>query len=155
MLTTPQLIALKSLAAADPTAAFYQSEGNDVALAEWFNTQSATVVWRSALTPELARAAIVQGATQLDNLTVGKRDALLYITQGSLDVANVSVRTAIDDLCGTQNTLKTALQAAQKRFATRAEAALASGLGTSVSPSVMAWEGMISSQIEVPAMRGV
>jgi hypothetical protein len=155
MLTTPQLITLKALAAADQTAVVYQTEGNDVALAEWFNAPSATVVWRSALTPELARAAIVQGATQLDNLTVGKRDALLFITQGNLDVANVGVRTAIDDLCGTQNTLKTALQASQKRFATRAEAALSSGLGTSVSPSVMAWEGMISSQIEVPAMRGV
>ena len=144
MLSTPQAQSLKSLAQADATANSYILNGNDTALAEWFNTPTAYVVWRTSMTPDQSRAAIVEGAIQLDNLTAGKRDSLLYLVQGSLDVSQAGVRQALDDLCGTQNTLKAALQAAMKRVATRAEAALASGTGTSQSPGAMDWEGYVS-----------
>lgn len=144
MLTTTQLSTLKAVALADQTAASYINNGQDSQLADWFNEQTSHVVWRSALTPELARAAIIAGATQLDALTVGKRDSLFWLCSGNLDVANAGVRAAIDDLCGTQATLKAALVAAQKRTAKRAEQILASGTGTTVSPAALGWEGTIS-----------
>lgn len=153
MLTSAQASTLKTTALADPVAAALLNTGNDAGLAEWFNTSGTYIVWRSSLTPDLARAAIVQGASQLDSLTVGKRDALLYVTSGTLNVQESSVRAAIDDLCGSQNILKSALQAAQKRPATRAEAALAAGSGTTASPSLMGWEGYINIYSDAPQIR--
>ena len=144
MLTPTQLSTLKAAAMADPTASQYLTNGNDNELADWFNQPQTFVAWRSKLTPELARAAIIKGATQLDGLTVGKRDSLFYLVSGDLDVSDAAVRAAIDDLCGTQNTLKGHLTAAQKRTATRAEKALANGTGTDASPANLGWEGWIS-----------
>lgn len=144
-MTPAQLATLKALALADQAAASYLTAGNDLALADWLNEDTAHIVWRSSLTPDMSRAAIIQGATQLDALTVGKRDSLFWLASGNLDVSNAGVRAAIDDLCGSQNTLKGALQAAQKRPANRAEKVLAGGAGTALSPALLGWEGRITS----------
>ena len=144
MLTPTQLSTLKAAAMADPTASQYLTNGNDNELADWFNQQQTFVAWRSKLTPEQARSAIIKGATQLDGLTVGKRDSLFYLVSGDLDVSDAAVRTAIDDLCGTQNQLKGYLTAAQKRTTTRAEKILASGTGTDAAPANLGWEGWLS-----------
>ena len=152
MLTISQASTLKAVALADVTAAALLNGGNDTGLAEWFNTAQTHVVWRSSLTPELARAAIIQGASQLDALTVGKRDSLFYLASGSLNTTNPAVRAALDDLCGTQTQLKGYLQAAQKRTANRAEKALSTGSGTDASPATLGWEGVISSN-EASAIR--
>lgn len=143
-MTPAQLSVLKAVALADPTAAQYIANGNDNELAEWFNQPQTFVVWRSKLTPEQARAAIIKGATQLDGLTVGKRDSLFYLVSGDLDVSDASVRSAIDDLCGTQNQLKGYLTAAQKRTTSLAEKLLASGAGTDAVPANLGWEGWLS-----------
>ena len=144
MLTSTQLSALKAVALADPTAAQYLANGNDNELAYWFNQPQTFVAWRSKLTPEQARSAIIKGATQLDGLTVGKRDSLFYLVSGDLDVSDAAVRTAIDDLCGTQSQLKGYLTAAQKRTTTRAEKVLSAGTGTDASPANLGWEGWLS-----------
>ena len=120
---------------------------NDGQIQEWYNLDSAFVVWRSLLTPEQAREAISggDGLAQLDNLTVGKRDSLLWALSGDTHPTNTAQRTAIEGLCGTQNTLKAAILAAQKRFATRAEAIYATGTGTNAVPGTLGWEGQLSA----------
>src|SRR5574343_485887 len=89
MLTTAQMQALKAAIVADPALlAIAQGAGTDYqAVANALNTAAspALVVWRTAVGPEERRGAITAGAIQLDNLTVGKRDALLYVCQGTLD----------------------------------------------------------------------
>lgn len=150
-LTPAQRTTLHTLAAADPTASGYLANGQDNELAAWYNVGTGYIVWRGILTSEVMEAAIVSGAIQLDNLTVGKRDTLLWLA--SRDVDNTaSLRTALDDLCGTQATLKAAVVAAEKRQATRAEQALATGSGTTLSPSTLGWEGMID-QYEASLIR--
>lgn len=144
MLNPAQIATLRALADADPVAAGYVASADDIALAEWFNQPTAHVVWRTVLNPEMARAAIIEGATQLDALTVGKRDSLFWLCSGNLNPSVASVRAAIDDLCGSQATLKAALQAAQKRVANRAEKALSSGAGTTASPATLTFEGLLS-----------
>ena len=144
MLTSTQLSTLKAVALADQTASAYITSGNDTGLAEWFNAPTAHVVWRSSMTPEQSRAAIIQGAAQLDALTVGKRDSLFWLASGDLNVSDATVRAAIDDLCGTQNTLKAALLAAEKRTCSVAEKALSSGAGTNTVPAMLGWEGVLS-----------
>lgn len=120
---------------------------NDGQIQEWYNLDSAFVVWRSLLTPEQARDAIAggDGLAQLDNLTAGKRDSLLWALSGDTHPTNTAQRTAIEGLCGTQNTLKAAILAAQKRFATRAEAIYATGTGTNAVPGTLGWEGQLSA----------
>ena len=143
MLTSSQASILKAMAAADQTAAGYMANGNDTQLAEWFNVVQQWTVWRPVLTPQQARAAIISAATQLDALTVGKRDSLFYLVSGDLNPSDAAVRTGIDDLCGSQNTLKTAMQSAMKRQANRAEKALSAGAGSEASPATLSWYGDI------------
>ncbi len=146
MLTNDQLLTLRAAAVADGTAAGYIATADDQALADWFNVdQGAYIVWRTSLTPDQSRTAIVQGATQLDALTTGKRDSLFWLLSVSVRPTDAAVRAAIDDLCGTQATLKAALQAALRRTATRAEKLLATGTGTAGSPATLTYEGMLSA----------
>lgn len=149
MLTDMQKQTLKAAILADPVLAALplNSDGNyEIAAALNLPATPAFVVWQSQLTPEKSRKAIVAGAEQLDNLTVGKRDALLYLAGGTLDCRQANVRSAIDNLCGTQNTLKASLVAAQKRTASRVEQILATGTGSDASPAVTTFEGTISYQ---------
>lgn len=146
MLTNAQLLTLRAAAVADGTAAGYIATADDQALADWFNVvQQTFYVWRSSLTPDQARSAVVQGATQLDSLTAGKRDSLFWLLSESVNPSDAAVRSAIDDLCGSQATLKSALQAALKRTTTRAEKLLASGTGTISVPATLAYEGVLSA----------
>ena len=144
MLTPTQKSALKAVALADQVASAYITSGNDTGLAEWFNTPTVHVAWRSAMTPDQSRAAIIQGAAQLDALTVGKRDSLFWLASGDLKVADPTVRAAIDDLCGTQSALKAALLAAEKRTCSIAEKTLSTGTGTNAVPATLGWEGTLS-----------
>ena len=155
-MTPAQLATLKAAILADPVLAAYpMNSDGDFAIAAALNLPASPdfIVWRSSLTPELSRSAIINGAVQLDNLTVGKRDALLYMAQGTLDCRIAAVRTALDDLCGTQNTLKASLLAAEKRKASVVEKILATGTGSDVSPGVTTFEGTISYQ-DVQLARG-
>ena len=145
-LNTQQIATLNTLAAADPVAFTYFDGNHDQELADWFNQTTPTIVWRTSLTEKQFRAAILNGVGQLDNLTVGKRDTLLWLGNQPLQM-DASVRAAIDDLCGTQNVLKAALVAAEKRTATRAEKALATGTGSDASPATLGWEGTISPNV--------
>jgi hypothetical protein len=63
-----------------------------------------------------------------------------------LNPANPAVRAALDDFCGSQNTLKAALQAAEKRNATRAEKLFSTGTGSTASPATMSFEGQLTYQ---------
>lgn len=145
MLDNPaQIATLKALALADPTALALIQNVDDIGLASWFNTDTTFVVWRTSMSTGLSRSAIITGATQLDALTAGKRDSLLWLCGETLNPSDPAVRDAIDDLCGTQNKLKAALVSAQKRSATRAEKSLASGTGTTAVPGLLTFEGRLS-----------
>lgn len=143
-LTAPQMTTLLAHIKIVPAIASCAAVANDPCVADYLNAPTAAVAWRSAISPDETRLAIVQGAVQLDNLTAGKRDSLLYLAQGTLKTNDASVRQAIDDLTGTQTTLKNALLAAMKRIASKAEALLATGTGTTASPATLSYEGSVS-----------
>lgn len=103
-------------------------------------------VWRSVLTPAMARAAIIKGGSQVDALTGSKRDTLFYLVSGDLAPSDPDVRADLDDVAGSQATLKAALQAAQKRLSNRLEKLFSAGSCTALSPSTMAVEGALTYQ---------
>lgn len=145
-MTNAQLLALRAAAVSDGTAAGLIATADDQGLADWFNVaQPSFYAWRTSLTLDMSRSAIVQGATQLDALTAGKRDSLFWLLSEAVNPSDANVRAAIDDLCGTQATLKSALQASLKRTTTRAEKILASGTGTISVPATLAYEGYLSA----------
>ena len=148
MLTHAQLTVLKAAILAEPSLAEALSSADDIAIASFFNEQASPsfVVWKSSLTPEEARTAISggDGLSQLDNLTAGKRDSLLWLFEGETHPSNEAQRAAIQGLCGTQNTLKAAILAAQKRMATRFEKLFAVGTGTDASPATLTVEGELT-----------
>jgi hypothetical protein len=151
MLTDAQKVTIKAdiLANADTLAAY--NIGNLDALEKLYNAAAAPAftVWRSVLTSEQARAAVSggDGLAQLDNLTAGKRDSLLWLFDGNTQPANAAQRDAITNLCGTQNVLKAAILAAQKRTASRIEKLFATGTGSDASPATLMVEGPVSYEV--------
>jgi hypothetical protein len=147
MLTTQQQQTLKTYIQSVQALNDLLTIGNMSGLAEELSADHspAFVVWRDDMTPTISRKAITSGAQlgQLDNLTVGKRDALLYALEESMDCRVEPIRAAIDGLCGTQNTLKDALLAAMKRNATVIEKVFATGTGTTLSPASCVYVGGI------------
>ena len=150
-LTPAQAATLKAAINADPTlAAMTSGPGTDfhaIAQAVSAPASPAFYVWKSSTTPEEFRAAIIEAADQLDNLTVGKRDALLYVVSGNIDSRIAARRAALDNLCGSQNVLKASIVAGQKRTANVVEKLLAdtaNGNGAVATPAVAVYEGSVS-----------
>lgn len=147
MLTTEQKVTLKAniLANTDPAVVAALVVRDDQTIANWYNTAGTFIGWRTSLTPEQARTAIANsdGLAQLDNLTAGKRDSLLWLFQGNTNPANSTQRASILNICGSQNDLKAAITSVQKRALTRLEALFATGTGTDASPGTVVVEGNI------------
>lgn len=151
MLTESQLTTLKADILADPILSEWAATGRMAQeIADEYNKLATPVyiVWRTKVTPEEWADAIIGGggASQLDALTASKRDSLLWACSWPLDPSKPEVRAALDDFCGSQNNLKAAIQAEEKRSATRAEKLFAMGTGTTASPATLTFEGFISYQ---------
>ena len=150
-LTPAQQAVLKADILADPVLAGWAATGAMAQeIAEAYNAAAtpAWYVWRTAVTADEWRDAILNGggAAQLDNLTVSKRDSLLWACSGVLDTSKSQVRDALKNFCGSQNQLKAALAAIQKRTATRAEKLFSTGTGSAGSPATMTFSGSINYQ---------
>lgn len=147
-LTPAQLATVKAYIVADQTLNAQPNNNtgngeianalNAIASPDWY-------VWLTAYTPELKAAAIDNGITQLDNLTASKRDVLLWWANRTHDASRQTTRDAINDMCGTQNTLKAALTDGAKRKARLLEKVLGTGTGSLASPGTMGYEGTISA----------
>lgn len=111
-------------------------------------------VWLTSYTPELKARAIDVGITQLDNLTASKRDVLLWWANRFHDASKQATRDAINDMCGSQNTLKAALTDGAKRKARLLEKVLGTGTGSLASPGALGYEGTITAD-EVEQARSI
>lgn len=153
-LTEAQLQVLHDDILADP--AFVGVLDQEVADAYNLPASPDWTVWRSAVTAKEWRAAIIGGggASQLDALAASKRDSLLWAVSDTLAPSVLAVRTALEDFCGSQNTLKAAIAAAQKRTATRAEKLFSTGTGSVAAPATMGFEGRLTYQ-DVEAARAL
>lgn len=124
-------------------------DGN-LAVATWYNLLASPdfYTWYFTRSRMDNRRAILNTAgagNQLDALTVGKRDALLWCLDDTLQPTLPSVRATIYDLCGSQNTLKTAILDSFKRKATNAEKLFATGTGSFAAPATGAFEMSVTS----------
>lgn len=164
MLNAQQLIVLKAAIAAETDPAFVQlrQEGGTGLMAEWFNVAAspAFVVWRTSVTQD----EIMQNGfdwVQVDNLSVGKARIWEWLFDNQSNTINPSkanVRAGIDEAWkGTAAMLavREAVYSHCKRSATRAEKLFASGVGSTVSPGLLGWEGTVSDYDVVRAINEV
>ena len=150
-LTPGQLQTLKTDILADPVLSQWAATGRmaqEIADAYNLPATPAWTVWRTSVTAVEWRAAIIGwgGAAQLDALTASKRDSLLWAVSDVLNPSVAAIRAALDDFCGSQNTLKAAIVAAEKRTATRGEKLFSTGTGSTASPATMGYEGTLTYQ---------
>ena len=150
-LTTSQKAAVKVYILATPNlAAVASGPGTDYAfIAEQLSAEAspAFYVWRSSYTPQQMRAAMTVnlGTAQLDGLTAGKRDALLWFIGETINPSDPAVIATINDFCGSQNTLKASLVDGAKRKANVIEKVLAIGTGSLAVPATAGYEGSIGT----------
>lgn len=153
-LTTAQLTALKNDIAGNPTISGWFAQE----IADWYNVVASPgwIVWRTDVPSDELYNAVFEtnGGLQLDALTASKRDSLFKLMDRDLDASIPAARANVDDYCGSQNNLKAALQAVQKRSARRAEKLFSSGTGSTASPATMTFEGMLTYQ-QVEAAQAV
>lgn len=147
-MTPEQLAKLKAAILADPVLSQLPNNYDTAYKIEaWANAFTADFyVWRTSVSADEWADAIIGGggATQLDALTGSKRESLLWACDRSLNPSRATVRAALDDFCGSQNTLKAAIQAAQKRLARMIEKICATGTGSLAEPATMDYQGTIT-----------
>lgn len=155
-LTAEQNTALRAAVLAEPTIASCVSGGNDVCVADWLNSASAFIVWRTKVSQEEYQSQTSPAATQFDwagtggfiARSQGERDAWrVMFSSGSVDPSKTNVRTAFSDIfsgtsAGAVNN-RTHLLSISKRVATNAEKTLATGTGTEILPGLLSFEGLI------------
>lgn len=161
-LTTAQIATLKAAVLADPVASVYLNQGNDTALRDWFNTETVKVVWKTHLPESDITDLTGSGGTTWNWTTyIGRSVAEKaawerMVARGYINPSLSQVRAGCADIfSGTAQTavaMRDHLTAMSQRFALTAESILAVGVGTTLSPATMAWEGAVSAS-DVIAIR--
>lgn len=158
MLTTEQKATLKAAITADPILNAYPMDGdglNAVADALNANSSPAFYVWKTNVTvDEIMRNGM--DWTQVDNLSTGKARIWDWLSAlGYFDASKANVRAGID-ACWVGTAPMLAVRAAIYlhcyRIATRAEQILATGTGTTVTPALLGFEGVLTSN-DIDAIR--
>ncbi len=142
--------ALQAAALAEPSIATYIAAGNDTAVAEWFNAESAYVVWKTNLQEQDIYNDAGFNFTLVDGLSTGRRDewSNFIFKGGTCNPSKPNIRAGFADVwngTAARNAVLAAVLALSKRNATNAEKALATGAGTTNDPGLLTFEGFISS----------
>ena len=154
-LTTEQMAALKPLmiAETDPVFADFRDTGNNGGMALWLNEAASPeyVVWKTRVTWDEVMLNGMDWA-RVDNLTTGKAriwDWMFQNGSNSMNPSKANIRAGIDAAwVGTAADLavRASVYTHCKRPASRVEKMLASGTGTTATPSTMTFEGTLSSE---------
>lgn len=149
MLTTEQLVGLRDAILADPVLAAEPMDSDGAfAIAAALNQLASPdfIVWRTAVpVDEIMSNGFVW--TAVDGLTAGK--ARIWEWMAGLGVINPSktnIRQGLVDCFGAGSAMATGITPHLKRKATRAEALLATGVGSDATPGTLTFEGTLSYQ---------
>lgn len=146
MLTDSQLVTLRTVLLNTQDSALQStvSSRNDTQTANILNSPSTFIVWKSFLSPEKYKEAIVW--TEVDALAAGKARIWEWLTanmSAPIQVSSLAVRQGLADCWASNTTTRTNLLNISKRAATKGEQIFATGTGTEGSPGTLVWEGYI------------
>ena len=149
MLNSAQLATLRAeiLASSDPAVVAARAIRNDSGLAEIYNANTTTIVWKSSVTAAAVGEAM--RSSEVAGLTTANTNRLMVMVQysgGAFSPSRADTRAGFDDVFsgagGVQT--RTALLALWKRPARRIEA-LFCGVGTDAVPAILVVEGVLSA----------
>lgn len=159
MLTDAQLSTFKAAinAETDPAFVALRTAGSTGLMAEWYNVDSTFIVWKTRVTIEEVGDAIKSAA--IIGLTSLKMQRLQLLTGdlsgGNINPSNADRRAGFDavfDGTGDDAVTRTQLAALWKRPALRGEKVFATGTGTTGTPGLLVYEGMITDTDIVRAL---
>jgi hypothetical protein len=150
MLTTEQKVLVKAVIDGDPAFANVAHDADGAyTIADALNlaTSPAFIVWKTNVPiDEIMRNGM--DWSRVDNLSVGKARIWTWLSQlGSINPSRPNIRAGIDATwVGTSADLavRAVVYSHCKRPATRAEKAMATGIGTTETPATMSYEGVIT-----------
>lgn len=148
------------LAETDQTFVALRAANNEQGMADWYNTPSTFVVWKTYVTQD----EIMQNGfdwVRVDNLSVGRAriwEWLFDNQQAAINPSRANVRAGIAE-CWKVTAADLAVQAAVlahcRRVCTRGERIFATGTGTAATPGLLgAFEGDVTAQNISDALRG-
>lgn len=150
--TQSQLTKLKNAALAEPSQANNITQGNDAALADWYNQPSTWVNWRTDVSNAECNTQIKWA--EVDTLTSGK--ARIWEWMRLMDKFNMgdgNIRKGVEDAFGTASVSYVNIITISKSFASNAEKALSNGTGTDTTPGKYTWQGLITDD-DIPIIFG-
>lgn len=158
-LSSAQIAVLRAaiLAETDPVFVALRTAGATGAMADWYNQDSvpAFVVWKTSV--PIAQVGIAFNSAELAGLTTANTSRLQVMagySAGFFNPSQADVRAGFDTVfagAGGLNT-RTALAVLWKRTALRGERLYATGTGTTVTPGLLVYEGLITNSEIVAAI---
>lgn len=157
--TQSELNTLKTAVQAEPSIADCVSTGNDICVADWLNSKSTFIVWRTSVSkneyqtstgPTTGTTFDWSGTGGYIARSAGERDAWnsMFSATGSVNPSRANVIAAFNDIFSGTGAGAVANRALlldlSKRAATFAEKILATGAGTQANPGKLVFEGSIS-----------
>jgi hypothetical protein len=142
-LTQQEADTLKIAILAEPSVQTCVTNGDDVCVANWLNSSTPFIVWRTSVSAqEYHDSAIVW--TTVDGMTAGKRAEWEWLSRfGILNPSKSNIRAGFADAFSNNATAQANLLAVSKRNATQAERILATGTGMTANPGLLTFEGSI------------
>lgn len=152
--TSTENATLKAAILAEPSIQSCVANGQDACVADWLNSASSFVVWRTNVpADEYHNSAIVW--TAVDGLTAGKARIWDWMSRyGTINPSKANVRQGFADAFGAASATTTAALVISKRNATQAEKLFATGTGTTGNPATLTYEGLVSETEVVQILRG-
>ena len=129
----------------DPDVVAALAIRNDTELARLYNLDSSFYVWRTSVTPDEYRGAMVW--TEVDTLNAGNARIWEWVTNyftGNLDASDANVRQGIADAFGAGTTTRANLLALGKRLASVYESVFSTGTGTEATPGIAVVDGQVT-----------
>jgi hypothetical protein len=157
-LTTQQLQTLKAaiLAETDPAFVAFRTANNEQGMADWYNSPSTFVVWRTNVTPdEIGNAWVGTDIDGMSALNMQRLQVLLASSSGTFDMTRADRRAGFENPFGTNqnNASRVAMRAAWKRFVNRFERLFATGTGSDAVPGLPVVQGTVTPQDISDALR--
>lgn len=163
-LTDAQLVTLKAAILAAPELTVPLAAGDDYTVAQWCNTPSTVIVWRTLVTEaeytdDVSAEATTWSWTTYISRSAAERDGWARMFQnGDVNPSKANVRAGFADIFSGTGAAAVAqrnhLLAMSKRPALKCESILASGAGTNASPSLLSFEGTIELTEVAHILRG-
>lgn len=151
-LSTTQYATLKAHALTVPAMVTAISNGDDVAIRDYFNSPGTLYGWRTNITPTEYREALVW--TEIDALSVGRARIWDWVTMGqteSIDAGKVNIRNGIANAfagaqaSGTRNALL-AIASAIMTIAEEQLVVVDGSAGTQADAKTKTFSGLITTQ---------